>query len=138
VPRRRQWSLLSEGYQRRLLGAGISREDYEDGANLKKARGHSKTPENKRERIKKLAQKLYEKKERLRGDRLKWNGETAQKIILQGAPSGQKGEPSVDPLTERELIFLTNMSDPEFDDFLVDTDFNTEEYQRYKAAAYYH
>src|SRR5690348_15007967 len=61
VPRRRQWSLLSENYQRRLLGAGISREDYEDGANLKKARGHSKTPENKRERVKKLAEKLFQK-----------------------------------------------------------------------------
>lgn len=135
MPRRRQWSLLSEGYQRRLLGAGISREDYEDGANLKAARGHSKTPENKRERVKKLAQKLFEKKQRLRGDRLKWNGENAKRIILQGAG---KGEDRVKPLGESELLFLTGMSDEEFDDFLVDTDFDNEEYRKYRAAAYYH
>lgn len=135
MPRRRVWSQLSEGYQKRLRGAGIFKEDYERGVNLKKARGHSKTPENKRERVKKLAEELFQKKQRLRGDRLKWNGEGAKRIILQGAG---KGEEKVEPLGESELLFLTGMSDEEFDDFLVDTDFNTEEYQKYKAAAYYH
>jgi len=135
VPRRRQWSLLSENYQRRLLGAGISREDYEDGANLKKARGHSKTPENKRERVKKLAEKLFQKKERIWGDRLKWDGDRARKVILRG--SG-KGEDRVNPLSEADLIFLTSMEDQEFGDYITDMDFNTEEYQRMKAAAYYH
>lgn len=113
------------------MGAGISPEDYEGGANLKKARGHSKTPENKRERVKKLAEELFQKKKRLRGDRHKWNGDGAKRIILQGATD-------VEPLGETELLFLLSMSDEEFDDFLVDTDFNTEEYQKYKAAAYYH
>lgn len=135
MPRRRQWSLLSENYQRRLLGAGISREDYEDGANLKKARGHSKTPENKRERVKKLAEKLFQKKERIWGDRLKWDGERAKKVILRGTG---KGDDRVNPLSEADLVFLTSMDDQEFGDYITDMDFNTEEYQRMKAAAYYH
>lgn len=135
MPRRRQWSLLSEGYQRRLMGAGISREDYEEGANLKAARGHSKTPENKRERVKKLAEKLFQKKERIWGDRLKWDGERAKNIILRGTG---KDDDRVNPLSEVDLVFLTSMDDQEFGDYITDMDFNTEEYQRMKAAAYYH
>ncbi len=135
MPRRRVWDQLSENYQKRLRGAGIFKSDYEGGANLKKARGHSKTPENKRDRVKKLAEKLFQKKQRVYGDRLKWNGDTAKKIILQGAG---KGEDRVEPLSERDLLFLTNMDDQEFDDYLTDMDFNTELYQRMKAAAYYH
>ena len=135
VPRRRYWSHLSYNYQKRLLGAGVTPQQYESGINLKAARGHKTTPENKRDRIRKLAKKLFEKKERLRGDRLKWNGDNAKRIILQGVG---KGEDRVQPLGESELLFLTNMSDEEFDDFLVDTDFDNEEYRKYRAAAYYH
>lgn len=135
MPRRRIWSQLSEGYQKRLRGAGISPSAYEGGVNLKKARGHSKTPENKRERVKKLAEELFQKKQRIWGDRLKWDGERAKNIILRGVG---KGEDRIDPLSEQNLIFLTSMDDQEFGDYITDMDFNTEEYQRMKAAAYYH
>lgn len=44
--RRKGWSSLSPDYQRRLGRAGISQRDYESGATLSKARGHSVTPEH--------------------------------------------------------------------------------------------
>lgn len=41
----RQWERLSEPYRRRLERAGVTRDAYEHGESLAKARGHGKTPE---------------------------------------------------------------------------------------------
>ena len=48
MPRpRRSFDSLSEPYKKRLLGAGITRAQYESGADLRKARGHGfKSPAN--------------------------------------------------------------------------------------------
>lgn len=37
---RRDWNALSDAYRKRLVGAGVTREQYESGADLRKARGH--------------------------------------------------------------------------------------------------
>jgi hypothetical protein len=42
----RNWNILSKGYKGRLERSGISRQAYESGASLKKARGHINTPEH--------------------------------------------------------------------------------------------
>jgi len=42
----RNWDRLSAAYRERLRKAGITREYYESGGGLTKARGHSETPEH--------------------------------------------------------------------------------------------
>jgi hypothetical protein len=42
---RKGWSSLSGEYRKRLEKNGISKKDYESGASIQSARGHSKTPE---------------------------------------------------------------------------------------------
>lgn len=42
---RKGWSELSASYRGRLVSGGVTRRQYEAGASLKKARGHSLTPE---------------------------------------------------------------------------------------------
>ncbi|MGI8309036.1 hypothetical protein [Saccharopolyspora hattusasensis] len=42
---RKSWNSLSDAYRRRLERGGISRQAYESGASLSKARGHAATPE---------------------------------------------------------------------------------------------
>lgn len=46
MPQRGLWDNLSANYQARLLRGGVSRNQYESGASLRKARGHAKTPEH--------------------------------------------------------------------------------------------
>jgi hypothetical protein len=43
---RRGWDTLSQGYRDRLQRSGISREGYERGESLSRARGHKETPEH--------------------------------------------------------------------------------------------
>lgn len=43
---RKGWQQLSPGYRNRLTKAGITKSQYESGASLAKARGHSETPEH--------------------------------------------------------------------------------------------
>jgi hypothetical protein len=42
----RNWSGLSDNYRKRLEKAGVTRQEYESGAKLEKARGHGQTPEH--------------------------------------------------------------------------------------------
>lgn len=44
--KRKGWGALTPAYQQRLGRAGISQRDYEAGASLSRARGHSVTPEH--------------------------------------------------------------------------------------------
>jgi hypothetical protein len=41
----RNWDRLNPAYRKRLQGAGITKQQYESGASLQKARGHEQTPE---------------------------------------------------------------------------------------------
>jgi len=50
MARRRDWAGLSDDYRARLQGAGITRADYEAGASLRSARGHSAAYPGPRER----------------------------------------------------------------------------------------
>lgn len=43
--RRKGWSELSDAYRGRLEQQGVTRQQYESGASLQAARGHSVTPE---------------------------------------------------------------------------------------------
>jgi hypothetical protein len=45
----RSWDNLSPKYRERLSRAGVTKRQYESGANLSKARGHGQTPEHPRE-----------------------------------------------------------------------------------------
>lgn len=45
MAKERNWQSLSPAYRARLQRGGITRRQYERGASLSKARGHSKTPE---------------------------------------------------------------------------------------------
>jgi len=45
----RNWNSLSDAYRARLERGGITRGEYEAGANLSAARGHKATPEHPRQ-----------------------------------------------------------------------------------------
>ena len=49
----RNWNTLSPTYRNRLVKAGITKAQYQVGAPLSKARGHSQTPEHPSEAHKK-------------------------------------------------------------------------------------
>jgi hypothetical protein len=136
VARKRQWSQLSANYQRRLRAAGVSKEQYESGVSLKKARGHENTPENSSHRRRILANKMFEKKKRVFGDRISWNEQEAKRIILHGS-SGAKGDP-VEPLSNDDMEFLLEMDDYEYEEFIDGLDYDATEDQKYAAAAFYH
>lgn len=136
MARERVWSRLSENYRKRLTRNGISKEQYESGANLKKARGHENTPENKSDYRRKLQKQIFEKKERTFGQRITWNGERAKEVIIRGS-SGEKGDP-VAPLSISDMEFLLDFDDSEFEQWVESVDFDDEEYRRYRAAAFYH
>lgn len=94
---RKGWDNLSAAYRERIAKAGMTREDYEAGQSLSKARGHSKTPErpssfdpkkfpqyaSERQR---LANDLVRRKREFFYDRPKWNPLQAKKIIDKLAP----------------------------------------------------
>lgn len=99
MPRKRDWNTLSSGYQSRLLRNGITKQAYEAGANLSKARGHAHTPEHPEDAIKKpskyrkyinnlkqLQQQVIERKEQIWGNRHKYNSRRAKEHVLRGVP----------------------------------------------------
>lgn len=52
MARARKWDSLSPKYRGRLSRAGVTKSQYEAGANLSAARGHAHTPEHPREAAK--------------------------------------------------------------------------------------
>lgn len=46
MAQRKGWESLSPSYRQRLEGAGISQQEYQQGASIKEARGHGRTPEH--------------------------------------------------------------------------------------------
>lgn len=94
---RRAWESLSSDYRARLVRNGITKGQYESGANLKAARGHRTTPEHPRDVVKhperyreyvqraaSLQRQVYERKLRIFGDRIKYNDEHSRRYVFTG------------------------------------------------------
>lgn len=99
---RKTWSSLSDGYRNRLERNGVTREQYESGASLEKARGHGATPEHperaesNKEKYKdylgnrdRLITKIQQIKRELFGDRSKWNARNSRRNIAVEASTGK-------------------------------------------------
>lgn len=102
---RKGWDSLRPDYRERLERNGVSRQDYEQGASLKKGRGHEKTPERPRyydaakykeyhQRRSSLEKQLADKKKDLFGNRApdakgrpRWNAERSEQNIRENPPS---------------------------------------------------
>lgn len=101
---RKGWERLKPDYRARLERNGISRSDYENGASLKKGRGHEKTPERPKgfnkeifvdyaARREDLERQLIEKKRELFGDTPRdvkhgprWNEDRSAENVTKYAP----------------------------------------------------
>lgn len=95
---RKGWNSLSPSYRARIEKAGLTQADYEAGASLTKARGHSQTPERPRsydpqkyqkyntERNKLIA-KVEQRKQELFGDKARWNKGKSDRVIREKPPS---------------------------------------------------
>lgn len=136
MPRKRDWSSLSSSYQSRLLHGGITKQAYEAGANLSKARGHAHTPEhpedvmfNKkkikyakyRNNLKKLQQEVIERKERVWGGRHKYNHHRAKEAVLRPV-SPQFGTPGI-----RSLRKMLAASDQDWEVYVLQAAHGTED-----------
>lgn len=107
APRKRDWNSLSPGYQKRLKGAGITKRQYESGASLQKARGHSQTPEHPeragptpppgtpdkykryRDKIKNAVQYVQDFKKEKWGTRPKWNEKRSLMNVRKDPETGK-------------------------------------------------
>lgn len=72
----RDWESLSDSYRHRLERGGITRTEYESGANLSAARGHGLSREA-------LIEQIQNAKSDLFGGSRKWNGDKSEKHIRQ-------------------------------------------------------
>jgi hypothetical protein len=98
---RKGWDDLSPGYRSRLERGGISRNDYDRGESLGKARGHGATPENPRsydptkyqkyhaERTK-LERDLEQRKQQLYGGSARWDAKRSRQNVREYPPSLQR------------------------------------------------
>lgn len=98
MAKRAGWDSLSPGYKKRIIAAGMTRDDYEAGGSLAKSRGHSKTPErphsydpkkfpqyaNKRTT---LEAAFLRKKEQIWGDRPRWDPNKSRMHMQQKPPT---------------------------------------------------
>lgn len=78
----RSWNALSTGYRERLERNGISRRDYEQGASVQAARGHSAGEGKER-----LARQLDRLKEAAYGDRPSFNKRNSEKNTRKASAS---------------------------------------------------
>lgn len=108
MAKRRVWAALSSDYRTRLMRSGITQDTYEAGISLKKARGHSETPEHPIEAIKqpskyqkyrnkmgRLQQKVWERKQGLWEREFKWNGGRARRYVMTGDKKENVKQPGV-------------------------------------------
>lgn len=116
---RKPWESLSEAYRGRLERQGITAREHAQGASIKAARGHERTPEHPREGIQKpekfkdwfdqreaLVQRVAAKKRRLFGSSRKFNGRRSMKLVREGSEG--KHPPSI-----AQLQWAVNASDDE-------------------------
>jgi hypothetical protein len=94
MAKRRVWETLKASYRARLERGGITKSQYESGANLKAARGHATTPENAREyqkdpgrfkeyrqRRKAIIDRVVAKKKEAFEWTLRWNEENSGNFV---------------------------------------------------------
>lgn len=95
---RKGWDALSPAYRQRMERNGVTRDIYESGGSIQKARGHQATPErperanaenfpdyfNRRQR---LVRELAAKKQRLFHDRLRYDAKRSRDNIRELKPS---------------------------------------------------
>lgn len=116
---RKPWESLSEAYRNRLEKAGITAREHAQGASIKTARGHARTPEHPREGIQKpekfkdwfdqreaLVRRVAARKQRLFGTTRKYNGKRSRRLVREGADG--KHPPSI-----AQLQWAVNASDDE-------------------------
>lgn len=112
---RKGWGALSPGYRARLEKNGISRQDYEAGTSIRKARGHEHTPERPSSYDRtifvqyarnrgSLIRQLEEKKEELFGGRPRWKEERSKQNIRDYPPSIAQLKWAVNEASESDLI----------------------------------
>lgn len=102
MAKRRDWNALSSAYRSRLQRAGITKAQYEAGANLNAARGHAHTPEKPedaihqpsryqkyRANLKTLQNQAWEKKKRIFEGNFKWH-EGRSRAWIYGGPENPK------------------------------------------------
>lgn len=119
------WAALSDAYRARLTRKGITKRKYERGVSLSEARGHAKTPEHPedvvrnperyREYVERAAswqEKVIARKERMFGDRLKWNEEHGIRNVMVGFKEQEVPVPGVRLLKE-----AMELSDEDFEDY---------------------
>lgn len=92
---RKGWSSLSDNYRARLEKNGITKAKYEAGESIKKARGHSKTPERpsmkgnfpqyQAERTR-LTNIVVSKKHHFFSNKPKWNPKRASQPYFDNPP----------------------------------------------------
>lgn len=95
---RKGWDALKPGYRSRIINAGLTREDYEAGRPLKKARGHENTPERPKQysaakypkyaaERQRLTAELQRKKEEYWGASSKWSAAKSDQHIREKPPT---------------------------------------------------
>jgi hypothetical protein len=95
---RKGWDALSPGYRDRIKKAGLTRQDYEAGQSLSKARGHQNTPEHPRQfdskkypkyaaERSKLTKELERKKEGMFYNSDRWSRTKSDRAIREKPPS---------------------------------------------------
>jgi hypothetical protein len=131
VSTRRGWLSLSEKYRRRLERAGIGRREYESGASLKTARGHSTTPESIREyqnnpsrfkeyrqRRKGLVDRVIQKKKEAFETTIHWNEENSKTFATKGKVFVKDNQKDfIKPPTLKQLQQIDAMTVDELIDF---------------------
>lgn len=128
---RKPWASLSASYRERLARKGITETEHGQGASLKAARGHSRTPEHPTEAIKKpdqfpdymrersrLIARVVSMKHRLWGIEHKFDDRRARRAVNGGFDG--KHPPSLDRLRwaleadESELLDAMSSGDEDY------------------------
>lgn len=124
---RKGWDNLRPDYRERLERKGVTREDYDAGVPLSKARGHEHTPEspksydpqkyqkydNERQR---LYTELQAKKEAMFGHSARWDAERSEKTMKEYPPPLSLLRWAVE--AEEDELYENLVSDPETYAFL--------------------
>ena len=117
MAKRRVWSSLSPAYQARLSRAGITQTSYESGVSLRKARGHSETPEHPEEAIRQpskyqryrqnvasLQHQVWDRKQRLFDTSYKWHEQRAKENVFRKVPKPEENMPVLGARAMRKML----------------------------------
>jgi hypothetical protein len=98
---RKGWDSLSPAYRKRIAAAGMTREDYERGSSLAKARGHAHTPESPKrhdpqkfpkyeQQRQTIANDIVARKKEFFGKGPKWNPRKARRAVTESKANLEK------------------------------------------------